>query len=172
MVEYSNVVIERIKRKMDYFKDHKIDLKPSTMSIRIEKQNDMFSQAVRVGDDFTWYSNDTKEVVNGNRGTSPLSYFLSSLGLCQCVHYAEHSIVSNLQLDSLTITVDGTISQNPRLFTDISYTVHISSAESEEHIKELARKAANDCYVTNTVKKGCKVTGFVFLNGKKIDEHH
>lgn len=172
MVEYAEAVNERIKRKMSYYREHKNDMKPTIMTIKVEKKDNMFSKAIKVGDELTWYSNDSKEVFEGNQGTSPLAYFLSSLGLCQCVHYAEHSIVEKIHLDSLTITVDGTISQNPREFTDVKYTVNIKSSESNETIKNLARNAASDCYVTNTLKKACNVSGIVFHNEIKIDEHN
>lgn len=171
MVTYTNEVQNRIKRKMSFIREHKDELKPTTMTIKIEKKNNMFTKATKVGDELSWYSNDTKEEYEGSKGTSPLAYFLSSLGLCQCVHYSEHSIVEGITLDSLTMEVEGVISQNPREFTAISYTVHIKSLESDETIKKLAKDSANDCYVTNTLKKACKITGTVMHNEKKIDDH-
>ena len=81
-------------------------------------------------------------------------------------------MVDGIRLGSLEMKVNGTIvSQSPRRFTEITYEVKISSPESEETIRELAKKAADDCYVTNTLKRGCKVTGTVIHNGKQIDSH-
>jgi uncharacterized OsmC-like protein len=94
------------------------------------------------------------------------------MGFCQFVHYAEHSMVDGLKLESLRMKICGTIAdQKPRRFTDVVYEVNITSSESDETIKELALRAAEDCYVTNTLKRACRVTGIVVHNGTKIDEH-
>ncbi len=53
-------------------------------------------------------------------------------------------------------------------FDEIEYEVRITSSEPADKIKELASAAANDCYVTNTLKRSCKVTGKVFLNGENL----
>ncbi len=87
-------------------------------------------------------------------GPSPLSYFLSSLSFCQLVHYAEHAMDRNLKIDSLEIKVEGRASmQRPRRFIEVRYEVEITSHEDDETVKSLARAAAEDCYVTNTLKR-------------------
>jgi uncharacterized OsmC-like protein len=94
------------------------------------------------------------------------------MGFCQFVHYTEHSIVDNVKLDSLEMKIDGTISlQKPRRFLEVRYEVRVISPETDERIRRLAKKAAEDCYVTNTLRAACKVTGTVIHNGTKIDEH-
>ena len=88
------------------------------------------------------------------------------------VHYVEHCAMDELKLDSLEIKVDGKItSQRPVRFTDITYEVKIRSREDNERVKRLARASADDCYVTNTLRRSCNVKGIVFHNGEKIDEH-
>src|SRR6266851_2016940 len=100
------------------------------------------------------------------------SFFLSSMGFCQFVHYAEHAMIDGIKLESLEMKVNGNIvTQRPRRFTEVTYEVRISSPESEETIRELAKKAADDCYVTNTLKRSCKVIGTIVHNGKQIDSH-
>ena len=148
---------------MNYTKEHLYKLKPFVVTIELEKHNDMLSSAKRPGETFTWNSGN-------EQGTSPLSYFLSSIGLCQFVHYAEHSIIEKIHLESLSMKLDGIVSQNPREFTEINYSVFITSAETDATVILLAKKAADDCYVTNTVKKSCKVMGEVIHNGVKITE--
>jgi hypothetical protein len=49
--------------------------------------------------------------------------------------------------------------------------VNIKSDERDEVIISLAKRAAEDCYVTNTLKLACKVNGIIIHNGKKIDEY-
>jgi uncharacterized OsmC-like protein len=89
------------------------------------------------------------------------------------VHYVEHCAAENLKLDSLDIKVEGKISpQKPVRFTDVTYEAQIRSSEDDDRVKKLARMAADDCYVTNTLRRSSNVTGIIFHNGKKIDEHH
>jgi len=73
-------------------------------------------------------------------------------------------------LESLRMKIDGKISmQKPRKFTKVVYEVRI--VRHETGIRNLARKAAEDCYVTNTLRRSCIVTGTMIHNGKLIDEH-
>jgi len=53
-------------------------------------------------------------------------------------------------------------------FDEIEFEARISSQEPPERIRELARAAANDCYVTNTLKRACRVHGRIFLNGEHL----
>jgi uncharacterized OsmC-like protein len=48
--------------------------------------------------------------------------------------------------------------------------VFIQSPEKPDVIKELAQKSAEDCYVTQTLKKACEVRGHLILNGIDIGE--
>lgn len=148
-------------------------LPPVTITVRLEKKDDYLSSASRQGSDLIWYSDEPRERGGQGKAPSPLSYALSSMGFCQFVHYTEHAIVEAIKLRSVQMKIDGKISQQkPRRFTEIAYEVSISSDENEETTRGLATRAAEDCYVTNTLKRACLVTGVVIHNGKKIDEHH
>ncbi|MGI0086308.1 MAG: OsmC family protein [Nitrososphaerales archaeon] len=172
LVKFEQAVSERTKRNMQYVKEHEKDLPPRTISIRLQKWDNFLSEAKREGSDLIWYADESKERGGEEKGASPLSYFLSSMGFCQLVHYSEHSMVDGINIDALEMKVDGKIvMQKPRRFTDVTYEVRLSSRESDATIKDLARKAAEDCYVTNTLKRACNVTGVIFHNGKQIDEH-
>ena len=88
------------------------------------------------------------------------------------VHYVEHCAMDDLRLDSLEMKVEGNVApQIPVRFTDITYKTQIRSSEDDERVKRLAKMAAADCYVTNTLRRSCEVKGIIFHNGKKIDEH-
>jgi uncharacterized OsmC-like protein len=172
MIRFDEQVAERTKRAMQYTKDHEAELEPRTITIELRKEDNFLSTASRPGTDLKWYADESKEKGGTSKGPSPLSYFLSSMGFCQFVHYAEHAMVDGIKLESLEMKIDGTIvAQRPRRFTEVTYEVRISSPESEETIRRLAKKAADDCYVTNTLKRSCKVIGTIIHNGKKIDSH-
>lgn len=168
----SELVAERTKRRMEYLKLHEQELEPRTITVLLEKDDDFLSKAERPGSELVWYADESKENGGQGRGPSPLAYFLSSMGFCQFVHYTEHCTVRGININSLKMKVDGKISlQRPRRFTGVQYAVEISSNESDESIRNLAKAAAEDCYVTNTLRKACEVRGVVIHNGKQIDEH-
>ena len=173
MVILDDTLVEQVRHRMQHVSDHRAELKPWTVTVLVKKEDDFLSSASRTGSDLIWYSDEPKERGGTGKGPSPLSYFLSSMGFCQMVHYVEHCAVQGLKLESLDIKVDGKISlQPPVRFTDVTYEAQIRSIEDDERIKNLARMAAEDCYVTNTLRRACNVKGLVFHNGRKIDEHH
>ena len=172
MVDLSEDLVEQVKHRMQYVKEHQGELKPWIVSVSVKKEDGFLSSASRHGSELVWYSDEPKEQGGTGKGPSPLSYFLSSLGFCQMVHYVEHCAVEGLKLDSLEIKVEGKVSpQKPVRFTDITYESDIRSHEDDERVSRLARRAAEDCYVTNTLKRSCSVKGLIFHNGNKIDEH-
>ncbi len=171
-IRFSETTAEKNRRRMQYLRDHEKELQPFSVTLLVSKKDDFLSSAKRQGSDLKWSSDEPKDRGGQGLGPSPLSYLLSSMGFCQFVHYAEHAMDSNLKIDSLEMKIEGKASmQRPRRFTEIAYEVRVTSPESDEAIKSLARAAAEDCYVTNTLKGACKVTGLVFLNGRKLDEH-
>ncbi len=172
MINYSQTVEERTKRSMKYEIENESTLSPHTISVSVSKYDDFLSSATRPGSALTWFADETKEGGGGGKGPSPLSYFLSSLGFCQFVHYAEHSMLLDIRLESLEMKVSGNIIlQRPRRFTEITFEVKIASSNDDETIRKLARAAAEDCFVTNTLKRSIPVKGLIFHNGQKIDEH-
>lgn len=155
---------------MDYIRKNGNQLKPHTITVHLEKKDDFLSLASTKERDHIWYSDEPKERGGQDKGANPLSYFLSGMGFCQLVHYAEHSIADHIKIDSIDMKIEGIISlQWPRRFTEVTYEVKISSSENDEKILKLARTAAQDCFVTNTLKRACKVLGIIIHNGHKID---
>ena len=172
MVYLTEPMAYQVKRRMQYVKEHQAELKPWTVTVSVKKEDGFLSSASRQGSDLVWYSDESKERAGTGKGPSPLSYFLSSLGFCQMVHYVEHCAMDDLRLDSLEMKVEGNVApQIPVRFTDITYKTQIRSSEDDERVKRLAKMAAADCYVTNTLRRSCEVKGIIFHNGKKIDEH-
>src|SRR5215469_10734815 len=103
MVELSQTLVEQVKQRMQYVAEHRADLKPWTVSVVVNKENGFLSSASRSGTDLEWHSDESKERGGTGKGPSPLSYFLSSLGFCQMVHYVEHCALESMRLDSLSI---------------------------------------------------------------------
>lgn len=148
------------------------ELGPKTTTVEITKLNDFYVQARSSETKHSWFSDEPEARGGQDKAASPLSFFLSGMGFCQCAHYSEHAIVNGIAMESLTMKISGTFTrQPPRHFTKVAYEVRIVSAESDERIRELARSAADDCFVTNTLKRACEVEGMIYHNGKQIDVH-
>lgn len=162
MVTFDKEFRQRMRDRLERFSrfDQRGNIR-SKISVTVKKGDNLFSEAKSENQDFSWKADEA--------GPSPLSYFISSLGLCQMVHYGEHFASSNLELASLSIKVDGefTVSR-PRAFTKITYHVYLESGEEIAKLKGLAATASSDCYVTNTLRKSCEVEGLLNVNGIEV----
>ncbi len=151
-------------------------------SLSEEERRNNFRRAVRVtakyssdlrkevrSGELSWYSDAGKGV--GGKGEYPgaLQHFISGLPLCQMTHYAERASVWGLKIEELEMSAVGHyVGVSGYGFDEIEFEARILSPEPPERIRELARAAANDCYVTNTLKRACNVHGRVFLNGEHL----
>jgi uncharacterized OsmC-like protein len=162
MVTFSAEFIEKMRKRLKKYEEADRSEVMAKIRVVVDKLDDLASVA-RGRSQNTWHTDEN--------GPSPLEYFISALGMCQCVHYAEYAAVSGIKLGSLTIEIKGDFRvTRPRSLKKIEYTVFIQSPEKPDVIKELAQKAAADCYVTQTLKKACEVSGRLILNGIDIGE--
>ncbi len=162
MVHFDDVFKQRMRERMERFSkfDQKGDVF-SKVSVTVTKGDNMLSEARTEKQEFSWTSNEN--------GPSPLAYFVSSLAMCQMIHYSEHAASKGLMIDDLHIRIEGRFKiSRPRLFSEITYFVDIRSQESIEEIRELASSAASDCYITNTLSKSCDVNGLLMVNGNDM----
>jgi len=162
MVHFDDDFRQRMQERMERFSkfDKKGDVF-SKISVRVTKGDNLLSEAKPENQEFSWTSSEN--------GPSPLAYFVSSLAMCQMIHYAEHAASKGLRIDNLQIRIEAKFKVNrPRSFSEITYFVEIKSPESDEEIIELASSAASDCYITNTLSKACMVNGLLMINGKDI----
>ncbi|MDS0257590.1 OsmC family protein [Thermoplasmatales archaeon AK] len=162
MVKFDKAFIERMLERMAKFArfDEKGDVS-SRVAVTVTKGDNLRSEARPEKQDFSWASDEN--------GPSPLSYFISSLGMCQMVHYAEHAASEGIAITDLSIRVEGKFKiSRPREFTNIDYEVSVTSPDSVDAIRKLALNAASDCYVTNTLSKACSVRGSLVLNGNPV----
>jgi hypothetical protein len=91
IVKFNEGVIERTKHTMRHVKERESELQPRTITVRLTKHDNFLSEASQEGSAVVWYTDESRERGGQEKGSSPLSYFLSSMGFCQFVHYAEHS---------------------------------------------------------------------------------
>lgn len=161
MVDFTADFRERMWRKLARYVEAETRRSTAAVSVSVEKFDDQKSVASVPGTAYSWPSEES--------GPSPLAYFLSSLALCQCVHYAEHAAAKGLRLDALRIDVRGRFQMaHPRQCEAIDYAVVVDSPEPKEIVERLARTVAADCYVTGTLKRACEVRGSLVLNGTPL----
>ena len=121
--------------------------------------------------DLVWFSDSPK--AGGGLGEHPgaLQHFIAGLPACQLVHYGERASVWGLRIEELEISAIGRyLAMSGRGFDGVEYEVRVRSPEPPDKIRELALAAAGDCYVTNTLKRSCKVVGKLILNGEHLME--
>ena len=162
MVKFDTEFIERMRDRMARYAkfDEKGDVS-SRVAVTVTKKDNLISETRPENQDFSWISDEN--------GPSPLSYFISSLGMCQMVHYAEHAASEGITITDLSIRVEGKFKvSRPREFTEIDYDVVITSPDPIDTIRKLAFNATSDCYVTNTLSKSCTVRGSLVFNGSPV----
>jgi uncharacterized OsmC-like protein len=162
MVNFDADFRKRMMDRMERFsKFDKVGTVKGTVSVSVIKGDNLHSEAMPDNQNFSWASDEN--------GPSPLAYFISSLAMCQCIHYGEHAGSMDLKIKELEIKVNGEFRiSRPRTFERILYTVIITSPESEETVIQLAKESSSDCYITNTMSKACEVQGRLVHNGKDI----
>ena len=170
-IRFSEDFIKRMERRLEFFKQADEKGIKQWIEVEVVKHDNLLSEASTRGGDITWFSDEPASQGGSGKGVSPLAYFLSSIGLCQFVHYAEHASTRKIPLKSLRMVVRGKFSiAHPRSFEEISYEVFIESDADKDTVSWLAQRAADDCYVTNTLKKACSVRGVILHNGEKLLE--
>lgn len=171
MVKFSEDFRDRMLKRLDFYEKADGQQVKRDVEVTVMKHDNLLSEASYLGGDLTWFSDEPKAQGGSGRGPSPLAYFLSSMGMCQMVHYTEHAAAKRLAIESLIIRIRGKFSvSHPRGFEEIRYDVDIVSPEDREVIRWLAAKAEEDCFITQTLKKACKVGGKVVHNGETILE--
>ncbi|PSN94851.1 hypothetical protein B9Q04_17925 [Candidatus Marsarchaeota G2 archaeon BE_D] len=162
MVSFSTGFADKMRERLKKYEEADRTEVSAKVKVVVDKLDDLASTA-RGRNPHSWSADEN--------GPSPLEYFISALGLCQCVHYAEHAAASGIRLESLRIEINGDFRvTRPRNLKKLEYTVLIQSPEKLDVIRELALKASADCYVTQTLKRACEVRGHLLLNGVDIGE--
>jgi uncharacterized OsmC-like protein len=159
MVNFTDEFRARMGRKLARYKEMDQRKSASKLSVVVTKGDNQGSVASVPSKPQSWSSEE--------EGPSPLAYFLSSAAMCQCVHYSEHAAADGLRIDSLRIEVEGTYTvSHPRSFEEIVFTTHLESPEDAPTIERLFLTAVDDCFVTGTLRKACRVRGTLVHNGR------
>ncbi len=159
MVDFTDDFRERMQRKLARYKEMDQRKAVSKLNVVVTKGDNQRSVATVPGKAQSWSSEED--------GPSPLAYFLASVAMCQCVHYAEHAAAERIRIDALRIELEGTFAvSHPRSFEEIVFTVYLESPEQEPTIVRLFLTATEDCYVTGTLRKACKVRGTLMHNSR------
>lgn len=162
MVTFSAGFTEKMRERLRKYEEADTTEVTAKVRVTVDKLDDLASVA-RGRNQSHWAADEN--------GPSPLEYYISALGLCQCVHYAEYAAASGIRLESLRIEINGDFRvTRPRSLKKLEYTVLIQSPEKPDVIRDLARKASADCYVTQTLKKACEVRGHLLLNDSNLSE--
>ena len=105
-----------------------------------------------------------------NTGMNPVEILLTSFGACQAITATELARKRNFDLQAFWVDISGDLGRadvadndNRYKFTEIRYTPHLRSDESEEDIKKFLADVARKCPVENTLAYGTKFVedGFV-----------
>jgi len=121
--------------------------------------------------ELVWFADGSKDVGGRGEFPGPLQQFIAGRPTCQMTHYAERAAFGGLKIDDLEMNAIGRfVGLSGYGYDEIEYEARITSQEPPEKIKELSASAANDCYVTNTLKRACKVTGHIILNGEHLPD--
>ena len=116
-----------------------------------------------------------------NTGMNPVEILLTSFGACQAITATELARKRNFDLQAFWVNISGDLghenvgNDDKRYkFTEIRYTPHLRSDESEEDIKKFLADVARKCPVENTLAYGTKFVedGFVVEDQESINVLH
>lgn len=100
---------------------------------------------------------------------TPLATWIAGFGACTEVHFTKGAAEMDIELESCSISTRGKFDlRHGGSFFEFIYETRIESSSSLESIKKLVDYAEEGCFVLNTLKRGSKITGTIFLNGVKI----
>lgn len=104
--------------------------------------------------EFTLTIDEGEEGGGDRRGPSPLVYFLTGAAACYMTWFVRLAAFDSVDLKDLEVNVRGHFERRVRGgFEKIIYDVKIRSDEKEDVVRRLAAKAADFCYVHNTLKR-------------------
>ena len=111
-----------------------------------------------------------------DQGPNPVELVLAALGTCQEIVYAAYGAVLGVPLDSVQVTVRGTldprglfgIADVPAGFTDIRCEVELVSDAPPEQIVQLAEIVEARCPVLDVLSRPVAVGTSITLNGKGL----
>lgn len=111
-----------------------------------------------------------------DQGPNPVELVLAALGTCQEIVYAAYSAVLGIPLDSVRVTVRGTldprglfgVAEVPAGFTDIRCEVELVSPAATEDVTRLTEIVEARCPVLDILSRPVPVRTTIALNGRDL----
>lgn len=105
-----------------------------------------------------------------NTGMNPVEILMASFGACTAITAQELANKRHFDLQAFWINIDGDLGReevvngdNRYKFTEIRFTPHVRSSESDEDIKRFIADVERKCPVRNTLEFGTKFVGNDFV---------
>ena len=121
--------------------------------------------------DFEFVVDEPAERGGTDTAPNPLAFVLAGAASCLANHYASVAITEGLSCTRLRVAAVGRFDRvlTGGAFRDITYDVHIDTAEPVEGMRELAERADAMCFASNTlVNAGVVLTSNIRLNGTLV----
>lgn len=126
---------------------------------------------------FEFISDEPEKICGANSGPRPTEYVLGALGSCMAILYSMYSVIEDIKLDKLTITLRG-YDGDPRIMFDlengnpgfekIEYDVNIESKADSEKLKKLMETVERSSPIRDTISRPIPLSGNLILNGNRL----
>ena len=121
--------------------------------------------------DFEFTVDEPLERGGADTAPNPLAFFLAGAASCLANHYVSLAIAEDLFLSQLRVTAVGHFDRvlMGGAFRDINYDVKIETQAPVERVRDLAGRADNMCFASNTlVNAGVALTSRIRVNGTVV----
>jgi uncharacterized OsmC-like protein len=144
--------------KLDWESGTRMSAQPGTMNIGPH----------RVTRSFGWKVDEPRQLLGSNHGPNPQEYLLSGLGACLTVAFVAGATVRGIELDALSVEVEGDLdlhgflglaSPNTIGFREIRYTVAVAADATGEQLESLRQTAEAHSPNAQTLAGGVALVG-------------
>ncbi len=119
--------------------------------------------------EFTLVVDEPVDRGGGNKGPSPLVYFLTGIGACLLSQFVRVGIARGVDLSYKEMRLKG--ERDRRVgggFQHITQEIYAEGPASEDEVRALSEEAEAFCYVHVTLRRAVKMTLVVHLNGNEV----
>ncbi|TAN39483.1 MAG: OsmC family peroxiredoxin [Nitrospirae bacterium] len=117
---------------------------------------------------------DYGEAAGGtNKAPNPIELLLSAFAACIEAAYYEFALHEGLQVDSLSVEIEGTLDLRglfmiddsvPAGFSGLKYRLHILSPDDETALRALAEKVIAHCPVVDSLTRPTPIAGEIIIS--------
>ena len=124
----------------------------------------------KVSRDFTWTVDEPRQIMGSNHAPNPQEYLLSGLGACVMVAFTVGASMMEIQIESLKVSVKGTLNlegflaidtSEPIGFDSIELDIEVAGDGTDEQFQQLKEKAMSHSPNAMTLSKGVPLTGIL-----------